>query len=270
MPEAPRPSSGRFNVPYSSFSGLQLPTPFLRDPSRPRPRSGEPTQREPNGPKLASSSSHPLHASVVPPKNRKTLTGKWISSETRKVSLSLPNTPAQSRHGSPTRHRFPVAQPVCPLASASQSQTVEFNQFNGSSFSSIAIKETFHIRKSSVESPIADMDSPETYLVNQYLMIKELGSGSFGKVVKVKSLDNMHDYACKIVSKTRLRRKFRFKTVMAETDDLDKIDHVKREIAILKKLSTHPNITSLIEVLDDGAEDNLYMGRFRSILGSIL
>lgn len=37
------------------------------------------------------------------------------------------------------------------------------------------------------------------------------------------------------------------------------LENVYREIAILKKLD-HPNIVKLVEVLDDPAEDNLYMG----------
>ena len=38
------------------------------------------------------------------------------------------------------------------------------------------------------------------------------------------------------------------------------LDRVYREIAILKKLD-HPNVVKLVEVLDDPARDNLYMGR---------
>ena len=38
------------------------------------------------------------------------------------------------------------------------------------------------------------------------------------------------------------------------------LEKVYREIAILKKLD-HPNVVRLIEVLDDPAEDNLYMGK---------
>ena len=37
------------------------------------------------------------------------------------------------------------------------------------------------------------------------------------------------------------------------------LDRVYREIAILKKLN-HSNVVKLVEVLDDPAEDNLYMG----------
>ena len=37
------------------------------------------------------------------------------------------------------------------------------------------------------------------------------------------------------------------------------LDRVHREIAVLKKLN-HPNVVKLVEVLDDPAQDNLYLG----------
>lgn len=37
------------------------------------------------------------------------------------------------------------------------------------------------------------------------------------------------------------------------------LDRVHREIAVLKKLD-HPNVVKLVEVLDDPAQDNLYLG----------
>ena len=38
------------------------------------------------------------------------------------------------------------------------------------------------------------------------------------------------------------------------------LERVHREIAVLKKLD-HPNVVKLVEVLDDPAQDNLYMGK---------
>lgn len=37
------------------------------------------------------------------------------------------------------------------------------------------------------------------------------------------------------------------------------LERVHREIAVLKKLQ-HPNVVKLVEVLDDPAQDNLYLG----------
>ncbi|KAJ3365570.1 hypothetical protein GGF32_008703 [Allomyces javanicus] len=126
------------------------------------------------------------------------------------------------------------------------------------------VKETFHVRTSSVESPMVCHEHDPagarlTQIINQYLVLKELGSGGFGTVSMVRNVDTMRDYACKAISKSRLRRKFRFRAVALGEDAAECTDKVKTEIAVLKKLSTHPNITSLFEVLDDDQEDNLYM-----------
>lgn len=42
------------------------------------------------------------------------------------------------------------------------------------------------------------------------------------------------------------------------TKDMNSLDLIREEIAIMKKLN-HPNVVNLIEVLDDPEEDSLYM-----------
>lgn len=37
------------------------------------------------------------------------------------------------------------------------------------------------------------------------------------------------------------------------------LDRLRREIAVLQKVD-HPNVVKLVEVLDDPAQDNLYLG----------
>jgi len=44
----------------------------------------------------------------------------------------------------------------------------------------------------------------------------------------------------------------------SSTEENNSLDLIKEEIAIMKKLN-HPNVVSLIEVLDDPEEDSLYM-----------
>ncbi|KAJ3162447.1 Calcium/calmodulin-dependent protein kinase kinase 1 [Geranomyces michiganensis] len=102
--------------------------------------------------------------------------------------------------------------------------------------------------------------------VNQYHIIKDIGSGAYGRVVLCRNEQDQRYYACKIVSKARLRKKFRWSGVRSgeganssDVVDTDHLSSIKREVAILKKLSKHPNINALVEVLDDGKEDNLYM-----------
>ncbi|KAI8905722.1 kinase-like domain-containing protein [Powellomyces hirtus] len=100
--------------------------------------------------------------------------------------------------------------------------------------------------------------------VNQYHIIKDIGSGAYGRVVLCRNEQDRRYYACKIVSKARLRKKFRWshaggRSGSNDSPDVDHLATIKREVAILKKLSKHPNINALVEVLDDGKEDNLYM-----------
>ncbi|KAJ3127502.1 Calcium/calmodulin-dependent protein kinase kinase 1 [Nowakowskiella sp. JEL0407] len=111
--------------------------------------------------------------------------------------------------------------------------------------------------------------------INQYIFLAEIGCGAFGKVFKCINEDDGNFYACKILSKTRLKNKFRQARIppsrsgrMLSVDsnhtnssagDDYRLGLVKREIAILKKLSKHPNINALLEVVDDAGEDNLYM-----------
>lgn len=89
--------------------------------------------------------------------------------------------------------------------------------------------------------------------LNQYYLIKDIGYGAYGRVVLCRNEFDDRYYACKMVSKGRLKRKFRWKT------DSDGVSMIRKEIAILKKISAHIHINSLIEVLEDEDEDMIYM-----------
>jgi hypothetical protein len=88
--------------------------------------------------------------------------------------------------------------------------------------------------------------------VNQYHLFETLGKGAFGKVVMARDGVSDELFACKILSKNRILKKFRY------SGD-EGMRMVRREVAILKKVSNHPNIIKLYEVLDDATDDNLYM-----------
>ena len=80
--------------------------------------------------------------------------------------------------------------------------------------------------------------------VNQYLIIKQLGSGSFGRVKLCLNLDDNCLYALKVVSKKKLKRHLlagkHFRANITEDDLL-------HEINVMKALE-HPNIVRLFEV----------------------
>ncbi|KAJ3298531.1 hypothetical protein HK104_010586 [Borealophlyctis nickersoniae] len=133
-----------------------------------------------------------------------------------------------------------------------------------------------HDRPSTLLSSLGEPEEAQGQ-VNQYHILRPIGSGAFGRVVLCRNEQDRRYYACKIVSKSRLRKKFRWANASfpragspcgppsrpgsaeSASNSRDYLCAIKREVAILKKLSKHPNINALVEVLDDGKEDNLYM-----------
>lgn len=94
--------------------------------------------------------------------------------------------------------------------------------------------------------------------LNQYVFERELGVGANGRVSLAR--DGHTLVAIKEFSKRRLR-KLLFGTSRRPQPAVQTghpLDLIKGEVAILKKLR-HPNIVTLIEVLDDPTQDGLFM-----------
>ena len=81
-------------------------------------------------------------------------------------------------------------------------------------------------------------------IFEKYDIIKQLGSGSFGKVYEIKNKITNICYACKELSKKKIKKK-----------DIEKFN---TEINILRK-SDHPNIIKIYEIYEDEHEINLIM-----------
>lgn len=88
-------------------------------------------------------------------------------------------------------------------------------------------------------------------MVNNFLIIGNLGSGSYGKVLLCEEAGTERRYAMKVLRKSLLRRKQGASGDSAWQD-------VMREIAIMKKLN-HPNVVQLVEVIDNPNSDALYL-----------
>ncbi|XP_063896452.1 calcium/calmodulin-dependent protein kinase kinase 1 isoform X2 [Helicoverpa armigera] len=99
--------------------------------------------------------------------------------------------------------------------------------------------------------------------LNQYRLLEPIGQGSYGIVKLAYNEEDDTHYAMKILSKRKLmRRAGLFGRAPPRRPGPgpppDPLQRVYREIAVLKKLD-HPNVVKLVEVLDDPAEDHLYL-----------
>nr|XP_060613618.1 calcium/calmodulin-dependent protein kinase kinase 1-like [Anolis sagrei ordinatus] len=104
--------------------------------------------------------------------------------------------------------------------------------------------------------------------LNQYKLKTEIGKGSYGVVKLAYNENDDQYYAMKVLSKKKLLKQYGFPrrppprgskgASGGAPKPMAPLDRIYQEIAILKKLD-HVNVVKLIEVLDDPAEDNLYM-----------
>jgi hypothetical protein len=140
------------------------------------------------------------------------------------------------------------------------------------------VKETLNARS---EYSNSEDDGTAQHRINQYLIKQEIGRGSFGAVHL--AVDQYgHEYAVKEFSKSRLRKRAQsnllrrpaarrralpagigfnsplHRHAQSSVEEVTAFELIKEEIAIMKKLN-HPNLVTLIEVLDDPEEDSLYM-----------
>lgn len=100
--------------------------------------------------------------------------------------------------------------------------------------------------------------------LNQYRLLEPIGQGSYGIVKLAYNEEDDTHYAMKILSKRKLMRRAGLfgrtppRRPSCPGPAPDPLQRVYREIAVLKKLD-HPNVVKLVEVLDDPAEDQLYL-----------
>jgi len=87
--------------------------------------------------------------------------------------------------------------------------------------------------------------------INQYILIKEVGRGGYGKVKLSINTETKKQVAIKVANKKKLKRKLLSRQKSA-------FNQLASEIAIMKKID-HPNVVKLYEVIDDPNNDKLYL-----------
>ncbi|XP_048375014.1 calcium/calmodulin-dependent protein kinase kinase 1 [Sphaerodactylus townsendi] len=125
------------------------------------------------------------------------------------------------------------------------------------------------VRRPTIESHrVSISDAADCVQLNQYKLKSEIGKGSYGVVKLAYNESDDQYYAMKVLSKKKLLKQYGFPrrppprgskpAAGGKAKPMAPLDRIYQEIAILKKLD-HINVVKLIEVLDDPAEDNLYM-----------
>lgn len=188
-------------------------------------------------PIVRSRSSHPTHSAAV---SLSSLSTFGLTHEHyRDIMESAPRTVGNS----------PVSSPG--LFDPNNRRSKEIQQPNDGLYSSPWLHHMH--RQAPKETHIADVQADPISgrkIVNQYEIIDELGRGMHGKVKLGKELNKGHYVAIKIVDRFSKRRR------LGKSSSHE--DKIKREIAILKK-ARHPNIVSLLEVIDDPAKRKVYI-----------
>jgi hypothetical protein len=122
------------------------------------------------------------------------------------------------------------------------------------------VKETNDVKRNRVKLPPTMTHAKPTtgdwlkkrYIVNNYILLDTLGTGSYGEVrlCKDRTTDNL--FAIKIISKEMLKKR------KSGNSNETYFEDIRREIAIMKKL-VHPNVLRLFEVLDDPNVNKMYL-----------
>ena len=91
-------------------------------------------------------------------------------------------------------------------------------------------------------------------MINQYLILQEIGRGVHGKV-KLAFDTELNDFVAIKVVRKKQAKGLKLGTALAGGGTTDKI---KKEIAIMKKC-IHPHVVRLFEVIDDPKAEKIYM-----------
>ena len=111
--------------------------------------------------------------------------------------------------------------------------------------------------------------------INDYVVLDELGQGSYGKVELWVHEKSGTQYAVKIINRSlnKRRRRMRRRLMSSKEKELrtkvSEEDDFYSEIAVLKKLN-HPNVVKLHEVIDDPNADKMYIVQEYCDAGSLM
>lgn len=124
---------------------------------------------------------------------------------------------------------------------------------------SAPIRDTKVVKKKRAELPQRNLPHPtpkfgdwlnSRTMINNYIILESLGSGSYAEVKLCKEKVSGKLFAMKFINRDIMKKD--------KLGKQSKLDDIKREIAIMKKLN-HPNVLRLYEVMDDPNMNKLFL-----------
>lgn len=122
-----------------------------------------------------------------------------------------------------------------------------------------AIRDTKVVKKKKAELPQHNLPHPvpkfgdwlnSRTMINNYIILEALGAGSYAEVKLCKEKVSGKLFAMKFINRDIMKKD--------KLGKQSKLDDIKREIAIMKKLH-HPNVLRLYEVMDDPKMNKLFL-----------
>ena len=159
--------------------------------------------------------------------------------------------PTNSCQGAKTAGNTPISSPGLFSPRASHPTTTATMNDHSASHSSPHLHPTHLLTPKETHVAEVELDVyTGNKVINSYEVLSEIGRGEHGKVKLGQNLENGTLVAVKIVPRFSSKRR------------LGKLgapeDRVKKEVAILKK-ARHPNVVSLLEVIDDPSKRKVYI-----------
>ncbi|KAJ2742548.1 hypothetical protein GGI20_004411 [Coemansia sp. BCRC 34301] len=263
--------SREFRLDKRTLSSATIPTLDVNAPASPRALSGGVDVSDFG---VAVSSTTPT--SVASAKHLALLPPSPVSTSTRAHSIASTSASAAFE---------PLHEEIesgCGQACAAQPSPLSRQPLSGRRHDSSAIRSTDAVHETHHMEVLHDPHTGRK-MINQYMIIRELGRGTHGKVKLAFDTTTGDYYAIKVIDKESRDRRLRLNSASARRGahksasgsrrrschqrasshgflriDIDKMERVKREIAILKKCR-HPNVVRLREVIDDAHARRIYL-----------
>ncbi|OWZ09434.1 CAMKK/CAMKK-META protein kinase [Phytophthora megakarya] len=148
---------------------------------------------------------------------------------------------------------------VVPLVMVGEQSPSKTAPSPSSSPAAAAIRDTKVVKKKKAELPQHNLPHPvpkfgdwlnSRTMINNYIILETLGTGGYAEVKLCKEKLSGKLFAMKFISRDVMKKD--------KLGKQSKLDDIKREIAIMKKLN-HPNVLRLYEVMDDPKMNKLFL-----------